>query len=447
VTARREFGAAPWRVQVWVWFAALLALVLPVLLSTWPVPTFQVRDMIAAAALVLGSVLNVEIGRLFEGGKVAQQRPHKALSAWPMAATVLLPSFYLAPVVVLIYAHARWRGMRVTLWKWCASACFLICAGAIAGVVVTPPSGDGTSPSLESGLPGLLIIVAGVLTFLAVESAMLALSAWLNTAQDDAWMRRTLTDPAFYLTEAGVLTIGALTGLLGANAPWFVLMLIPAYGFLQQSVLHRPLQERATRDPKTGLLVFNAWQRLAVEEIRRMSAARRSWAVIFADIDNFRFYNQRHGHLGGDHALEQVAHIITAQVRPKDLTARFGGEEFCILLPDTLAVDADQVAQRLRRAVSEESASLPEPVTVSIGVAVVEAGHTPMELAVVLARADQALYRAKLEGRNTVRIAGPAGDADRGVRESWEMPGEGQRDGPPNHSRRPTEAQRPRRLG
>lgn len=446
MTALREFGAAPWRVQVWVVLAALLALVLPPLLSTWPVPALQVHDLIAAAALVGGSVVNVELGRMFEGGKVAQQRPHKALSAWPMAATVLLPSFYLAPVVVLIYAHARWRGMRVTLWKWFASACFLICAGAIAGVIVMPPGGDGVPPSLESGLPGLLIMVAAVLTFLAIESAMLAMSAWLNTAQDDAWMRRTLADPAFYVTEAGVLTIGALTGLLGANAPWFVLLLIPAYGFLQQSVLHRPLQERATRDPKTGLLVFNAWQRLAVEEIRRMSSARRSWAVIFADIDNFRFYNQRHGHLGGDHALEHVAQIITTNVRPKDLTARFGGEEFCILLPDTVATDADQVAQRLRRAVSEESATLPEPVTVSIGVAVVEAGHTPMELAVVLARADQALYRAKLEGRNTVRIAGPAAETDHGVRESWATGPDGQaRNSSSTHW--PAEGERARRLG
>lgn len=446
MTALREFGAAPWRVRVWVGLAAVLALALPVLLSVWPTPTLQTRDVITAAALVAGSVVSVELGRLFEGGTVAQQRPHKALSAWPMAATVLLPSFYLVPIVALIYAHARWRGMRVTLWKWFASACFLICAGAVAGVVVTPPSGDGVPPSLDSGLPGLLIMVGAVLTFLAVESAMLAMSAWLNTAQDDAWMRRTLADPAFYVTEAGVLTIGALTGLLGANAPWFVLLLIPAYGFLQQSVLHRPLQERATRDPKTGLLVFNAWQRLAVEEIRRMSAARRSWAVIFADIDNFRFYNQRHGHLGGDHALEHVAQIITTNVRPKDLTARFGGEEFCILLPDTLAGDADQVAQRLRRAVSEESAALPETVTVSIGVAVVEAGHTPMELAVVLARADQALYRAKLEGRNTVRIAGPAADADRGVRESWETPQEAPRDGP-QRPRWPAGGEGTRRFG
>ena len=84
MTALREFGAAPWRVRVWVAMAALLALMLPVLLSTWPVPVLQARDLVAAAALVAGSVVNVELGRLFEGGKVAQQRPHKALSAWPM---------------------------------------------------------------------------------------------------------------------------------------------------------------------------------------------------------------------------------------------------------------------------------------------------------------------------------------------------------------------------
>ena len=413
VTGLREFAAAPVPARLWVGVTVLLAVVLPVLLTGRPTSPVTVRDLLTAAALVAGSVVSVEIGRLFEGGTVAQQRPHKALSAWPMAATVLLPAVYLIPVVALIYTHARWRGMRVTLWKWCASAGILMCAGALAGLVLTAPT--GAPPTLGSGAFGLLITAAGILTFLAVEAAMLAVSSRLNTPADEVWLRRTLVDPAFYLTEAGVLTIGALTGLLGADAPWFVLLLVPAYGFLQQSVLHRPLQERATRDPKTGLLVFTAWQQLAVEEIRRMSAHHRSWAVIFADIDHFRRYNERHGHLGGDRALEQVARIITGHVRPRDLIARFGGEEFCVLLPDTLAADAAEVAQRLRQAVADESSNLPEAVTVSIGVAAVAGGHTPMELALVLARADQALYRAKLDGRNTVRIAGPATDADQGA--------------------------------
>ena len=274
-----------------------------------------------------------------EGGRVSAQRPHKALSAWPMAATVLLPSFYLLPVVALVYAHARWRGVRVTLWKWIGSACFLICAGAISGVILDR-EGDGAPPTLSSGFQGLLFMVGAVLTFLADRMRRCSgCRRGSNTPEDEVWLRKTLADPSFYVVEFGVLTLGALTGLLGANAPWFVLMLIPAYGFLQQSVLHRPLQERATRDPKTGLLHFNAWQRLATDEIRRLNSAGRSWAVLFADIDHFRFYNERHGHLGGDHALKLVAQILTANVRPKDIIARFGGEEFCVLLPDTVADD------------------------------------------------------------------------------------------------------------
>ena len=414
VTAISEFVAAPLRVRIWMIAVVPLAVVLSLVLSTWPTPVIRTPDLIVAAALVLGSVINVEIGRLFEGGTVRTQRPHKALSAWPMAATILLPSFYLVPVVALVYAHARWRGVRVTLWKWIASACFLVCAGAISGVLIAQGNA-GEPPTLSSGLPGLLITIGAILTFLLVESAMLGVTAMLNTAEDDAWLRRTLTDPAFYVAEAGVLAIGSLTGLLGANAPWFVLLLIPAYGFLQQSVLHRPMQERATRDPKTGLLHFNAWQRLASEEIRRLNAAGRPWAVLFADIDNFRFYNQRHGHLGGDHALELVARIITTYVRPKDIIARFGGEEFCMLLPDTVSSAASQVAERVRVAVGNETGILPEAVTVSVGVAAVEGSRTPMELAVVLALADQALYRAKLEGRNTVRVQGAPTETERQV--------------------------------
>ena len=415
MTAIREFVAAPLRVRIWIVVVVPLAIVLSLVLSTWPSPTIQTPDVLAAIALVLGSVLNVEIGRLFEGGTVRTQRPHKALSAWPMAATILLPSFYLVPIIALVYAHARWRGVRVTLWKWIASACFLVCAGAISGVIIAQGNAGEQPLTLSSGLPGLLLTIGAIVVFLAVESAMLGITALLNTPADDAWLRRTLVDKSFYFTEAGVLAIGSITGLLGASAPWFVLLLIPAYGFLQQSVLHRPLQERATRDPKTGLLHFNAWQQLASEEIRRLNAGGRPWAVLFADIDNFRFYNQRHGHLGGDHALELVARIITTHVRPKDIIARFGGEEFCVLLPDTLAGDAAQVAERVRVAVGNETGILPEAVTVSVGVAAVEGSRTPMELAVVLALADQALYRAKLDGRNTVRVQGPATEPERQV--------------------------------
>jgi len=403
LTALQEFKAAPLRVRVWSCLVVPVAVALALLLSTWPSPTISSKDLLVAAALVIGSVLNIEIGRMFEGGRVDQQRPHKALSAWPMAATILLPSFYLIPIVALIYAHARWRGVRVALWKWAISGCYLICAGAISGVLVGLDA-NAETPFQRSGPTGMLLVLAAVVVFLAVEAALLAVSSRLNTPADEVWLRSTLADPAFYLTEAGVLCIGALTALVGAGAPWFVFLLIPVYGFLQMSVLHRPLQELATRDAKTGLLHFNAWQRQASEEIRRLKVAGQPWAVLFADIDNFRFYNERHGHLGGDDAIHLVAEIITARVRPKDVTARFGGEEFCVLLPDTSTATAELVAERLRLAVANETSALPESITVSIGVAAVEGGRSSMELAVVLALADEALYAAKQAGRNTVRL-------------------------------------------
>jgi diguanylate cyclase (GGDEF)-like protein len=77
------------------------------------------------------------------------------------------------------------------------------------------------------------------------------------------------------------------------------------------------------------------------------------------------------------------------------------------LLPDTVAETAEQIAERVRVAIGNETSALPEAVTVSVGVAAVEGSNTPMELAVVLALADQALYEAKVQGRNTVRVRQP----------------------------------------
>lgn len=400
-----DLTTRPLRVRLWFAVVVPVGLILPVALSNWPVAV-PATDLLIAVLLVSGSVLSVEGGRLFEGGRVLQQRPHKALSAWPMAAIFLLPLFWVVPIVALSYAHARWRGVRVTLWKWIASACFLMIAATAAAVAAAAP--DGTPPTLLHGSPGVLLALGAIAVFLLAETALLGVTGLLNTADDDAWLRKTLVDPSFYLMELGVLMLGALTGLLGGVAPWFVLLLVPAFGFLQQSVLHRPLREQAAHDPKTGLLHFAAWQGMAQEEIRRLGSTGGSWAVLFADLDNFRFYNQRHGHLGGDAALNLVAQVITDNVRPRDLVARFGGEEFCVLLPDTLPRAALMVAERLRVAIRAETGALEEAVTVSIGVAAVGPKHRPLLLETVLTMADQALYEAKLEGRNTVRLRLPS---------------------------------------
>ena len=123
-------------------------------------------------------------------------------------------------------------------------------------------------------------------------------------------------------------------------------------------------------------------------------------SLILMDVDRFKQYNDTFGHPAGDEVLRGVSSTLRAYVREHDLVARFGGEEFVVLLPSTDADTAVAVAERLRAAI----ASRPWPlgnVTASFGVATADPSH-PVSPASLLEQADQALYRAKRAGRDRV---------------------------------------------
>jgi diguanylate cyclase (GGDEF)-like protein len=132
--------------------------------------------------------------------------------------------------------------------------------------------------------------------------------------------------------------------------------------------------------------------------------------VALLDLDRFKQINDTHGHLLGDEVLRQIATTMTEVLRDYDLAGRFGGEEFVMLLPQTRAVDALRIAERVRAHISrlpiyasEAPGAERVPVTVSIGVAALDAGSR-RELTELLAAADAALYRAKASGRDQVQM-------------------------------------------
>ena len=238
-----QFRATPWLLRCYVVGAALAACVLPFVVPGIPEPLRPA--WLTVAVLVAVSVLNVEIGRRIFGGLAHTQQPHKALSAWAFSCAVLLPLPWLLVVVPFTYVHTRWRGLRVPLWKWVGSACFLVLAGVAAGAVAHIVMGSTTNWMSGDGGRGLLGLSLAALAFLLVESALFAWTALLNDAEDEVWLRRTLAGPAFYLTELGVLFVACLLVAVWTGGPWFVLLLLPLYVMVQRAALHEPLRERA----------------------------------------------------------------------------------------------------------------------------------------------------------------------------------------------------------
>ncbi len=168
----------------------------------------------------------------------------------------------------------------------------------------------------------------------------------------------------------------------------------------------RQWQHYATIDALTDLH-NRRWLNMAFDrQLERCSTSGQPLGVIMLDIDHFKHYNDNYGHPAGDCALSAVARTIRKHLRPNDIAVRYGGEEFVILLPDTDLDGAVSIAERLRAAVAatvitdRERNPLP-PVHISLGVAEACPGnHESSDQ--LLARADEALYRAKERGRNQV---------------------------------------------
>lgn len=149
------------------------------------------------------------------------------------------------------------------------------------------------------------------------------------------------------------------------------------------------------------------------EELARAQRSREPVACLMIDVDHFKSVNDRYGHLAGDAVLREVAQRIDAQMRMSDTGARFGGDEFAIILPQGSVDDGEKVAQRVLAAVRSEPISLAagaqETVTLSIGVAAAMPTRGSRDYQALaerlIAEADAALYRAKSAGRNQVAVS------------------------------------------
>jgi diguanylate cyclase (GGDEF)-like protein len=158
-------------------------------------------------------------------------------------------------------------------------------------------------------------------------------------------------------------------------------------------------EQLSVTDALTGLLNRRYIEARLAEEIKRSNRHGLAMSFMMLDVDHFKSYNDTFGHPAGDEALKMVGDVIRNTLRSADVAARFGGEEFSILLPQTTGEEAAAIAERIRHNI--ENADFPHrQVTVSIGVASCSADLCVS--ADLVAAADRALYEAKRRGRNRV---------------------------------------------
>lgn len=166
-------------------------------------------------------------------------------------------------------------------------------------------------------------------------------------------------------------------------------------------------EQLSVTDPLTGLLNRRYMVQRLAEEVKRSNRHGYPMAFVMLDVDHFKSYNDTFGHPAGDEALKIVASVIRETLRDADVAVRFGGEEFAILLPQTTDSEAANIANRVRQNVA--ATEFPHrTVTISVGVA--SCSSEVCAQMDMISAADQALYRAKAEGRNRVWIYSPIDD-------------------------------------
>jgi len=174
-------------------------------------------------------------------------------------------------------------------------------------------------------------------------------------------------------------------------------------GALHNALTFQKAQEQAITDGLTGVKTHRFFMEALSSEWKRSSRAGRSFALVLMDLDRFKFVNDFYGHLEGDLVLQRVGQILEGNCRRSDVVARYGGDEFVILMPETSMEQARQLASKLRGWVSADPLLREKNITASFGIACYPLhGSTPQELIQV---ADASMYLSKHQGGNTVSTA------------------------------------------
>jgi diguanylate cyclase (GGDEF)-like protein len=404
--------------------------------------TLRAGDLALFAALLGCEAATLELSRR---GRESSGRVKDVYAVWELPVAIHLPLLYALAVPAIRLLLTRWRVRPVPPYRQAFSAAATGLAYGCASLAfhAVLPAGLDRGDYLDGHAVGWLA-AAGccALTQWTVSQVLAAVA--IKASDPATRVRNTLLARESLHNDATELCAAILVALAVQVSPLTLIVAFPLGTLLQRSYRHAQLLRDARSDAKTGLLNAAAWEREAIAEVARAVRTSSPLAVAVLDLDRFKLINDTYGHLVGDQVLKQIAGTMTEVLRDYDLAGRFGGEEFVMLLPQTRAVDALRIAERVRAHIAElplhaSGAGGTErvPVTASIGVAALDAGSR-RELPELLAAADAALYRAKASGRDQVQMISTSRGLS-AVRPSaggslFDAFGASDRDEPPGHA-------------
>lgn len=279
------------------------------------------------------------------------------------------------------------------------------------------------------------LVIGGVVLVLAVSGAITLVDQMIHGQATVFLLGAVGTALAVYLpVMVSVLVFGGVSGVVLALLPLVQpdsdvlighlinITLVTAVAITANSTLYRQavrtvrhlkliddqrktLDRLASEDDLTGVANRRYGHRRIREELARYHRYERPFSLCFGDLDHFKLVNDRFSHAVGDRVLKQIAELLQANLRDADVVVRYGGEEFVVLLPETLGNDAAGVCEKLRTAIAAYDWERHSPgleITMSFGVADCTEGD---DVAAILQLADERLYRAKERGRNRVEAS------------------------------------------
>lgn len=369
-------------------------------------------DWFRFTALAICATAHIQLSwRQEERRRNRQSNVHVDLTAiWVFPAVLVLP-IHLALLLLVTVRVQRWFTARRPLYRFVFSTASQASAALVTHglLALIGPHGWSQLDGLRSVRELLVLLLAG-LVYSGVQVIVIGIIAALNTPPPT--VQKVLGSKEDNELEAVTVALGMVTAILAVNLPAALVIMVLVSVVANRIAEVRQLQVDVRTDPKTGLLNMRGWHESAERALERTSRASTSAAVLMIDLDHFKSINDTWGHPAGDDVLELVATALRNETRPGDVVGRFGGEEFVLLLPEIDPTEAMTAGERIRRTIAALEVPTTDkrggPVaisdrTTSVGVAVYpNHGATLDEL---LKLADAAVYEAKENGRDQVRLA------------------------------------------